>query len=428
MPVLSRGRGGLLTGAPPQGESLLVLSAPRGTGGGPPPPVSELQVATGSVTYPASTGNFSVTGIGFQPVLILLFGTVISTGNQLAQFTGAADAAGNEWSITWGADAGAGTMNTVRSGSETQCIRLVASGAGTAIPICAASLVSMNSNGFTLNFTATDAALTFRYVAFGGNGVEAHVGAFSWTGDLGTQAITGVGFQPECLFVANNFNTTLGTTTSSYMGYGIATGATSRGAFACGSRDNVASAVVDTFQKTDRIAVNGQVGVGQWEVDLSSFDADGFTINGVDDNAGGDIRMGYAALRGGHFHLGSFNTRTTTGTQALTGTGFQPAAVMFYGYMQPSGALANRSMHPTFGAYDGTSEWTVSACDVHGADPSSCRNYQSSTKSLGTTSDANPTLVILEADVQSLDADGATLNYTTADATARQNLWLAIGA
>lgn len=43
MTVLSRGRGGILTGSPPSGgEALLVLTAPRGAGT-PVPPGDELE-------------------------------------------------------------------------------------------------------------------------------------------------------------------------------------------------------------------------------------------------------------------------------------------------------------------------------------------------------------------------------------------------
>ena len=70
MPVLSRGRGGALTGSPSGGQALLVLTAPR-TAGTPIPPGGGLDTLaeegetglTGDVTLSAGAG-ITLTQVG----------------------------------------------------------------------------------------------------------------------------------------------------------------------------------------------------------------------------------------------------------------------------------------------------------------------------------------------------------------------------
>lgn len=386
----------------------------------------------GSFALPTATGNLGVTGVGFQPVAILFFCTWASTSNQLAQGLGMCDENGNEFSCCWTNDNGASNANTARIGSASHCVTL-RDDTDSAIDKQAA-LVSMDSDGFTLNFTTADATagLTCRYIAFGGSGVEGFVGTFSEGAATGTQAVTGIGFQPEALFVANFGQTAAPSSTAqvtSFVGFGMASAPAAQFAWTQGSADGAAnSAVVSWQEESSAISVGAAFPSDTFQVDLDSFDSDGFTVDCVTTFTPGDVWHGFLALRGGQFKVGSVNKPTTPSGVAETGVGFEPEALLFTGTGHPNHAFTDaRSMHPSFGASDGTTEWAQSGQDQDAAGTMVTRNYESATKAIGSMADTGVS-VAAEADVSSLDSDGFTLDWTTADATVRTYGYMAFAA
>jgi len=112
----------------------------------------------GTFTSSGSTGNQSVTGVGFKPRLVMLF--LILADSSFVQFgIGAMDSNGSQFGgggMSFGADSGG--VGFV----SNKCVS-IANEAGTIN--YRASYVSMDSDGFTINWDAVAARL-FGYIAF----------------------------------------------------------------------------------------------------------------------------------------------------------------------------------------------------------------------------------------------------------------------
>lgn len=106
----------------------------------------------------AGTGNKSETGVGFRPKSIIFSMDTGANSNASRSHTGFVDAAGNENTQS---TLGTGSDNNMYS-SGTDCISTVD---GSAAAVDLASFVSMDVDGFTLNFSANATASDWYYQA-----------------------------------------------------------------------------------------------------------------------------------------------------------------------------------------------------------------------------------------------------------------------
>lgn len=112
---------------------------------------------------PTSIGNYSVTGLGFKPKAIEFF---ISKNDGLRTWFceghGFADSFGNQNCSAWTGN----YSNTFRGDMKTDKCLYAFNAAG--LIQVEATLVSMNDDGFTLNFTvAGNTGFSIRYLAIG---------------------------------------------------------------------------------------------------------------------------------------------------------------------------------------------------------------------------------------------------------------------
>lgn len=132
---------------------------------------TEALTSCASTTCRSGTGTQPVTGLGFRPSLVL-FTYGVSSGVNVSSGRGAATSATSRWAQSEsGANAATmtSTMLISRIQDTTKCISLLAAGGVTTL-LAAADLVSMDADGFTLNWTTASTTVTFSYVAFGGTG------------------------------------------------------------------------------------------------------------------------------------------------------------------------------------------------------------------------------------------------------------------
>lgn len=123
-----------------------------------------LNVKIGSFAQPSSTGNQAVTGVGFKPKLVIFM---------MNQLTADGDTTNAKWGIGFGVSATdryymAGCAKNARTGSDSGdrqdntrvigCVTSVAGGAGfDPTTDCEADFVTMDNDGFTVNWTTVDA-------------------------------------------------------------------------------------------------------------------------------------------------------------------------------------------------------------------------------------------------------------------------------
>lgn len=131
------------------------------------------QYSVGSFSQPSSTGNNAVTGLGFQPTGLLL-GSVNDAGNTTDQTNarqtfGATDGT-NRFSLWRGDNQTNGDSDLDR----TKIMKMMTEGASVTTQ-AAADITSLDSSGFTFNWSTADAtARVVYYLAFGSNAVTSH--------------------------------------------------------------------------------------------------------------------------------------------------------------------------------------------------------------------------------------------------------------
>lgn len=126
--------------------------------------------------------------------------------------------------------------------------------------------------------------------------------------------------------------------------------------------------------------------------------------------------------------VGTFDQKTSTGTQAISGLGFQPEIVIFFS----SGATADDTYQASYNGMFGITTGTAAADNGSVAAATQDAQTTGAHQSSGRAAQKAITfcewgeVVLSEADLDSFDADGFTLDWTTADAVARKINYIAV--
>ena len=392
----------------------------------------------GSFTMNASTGNQSVTGLGFQPKIIFFWSdgsTADGTGVNIQGTHGIAVSATDRRCVGYSTpdNNSPGSGGNMLAGHYTDRIIRFCRLNGDTAALREADFVSMDADGFTINIGTTDGTQSIvNYCAYGGDDItNVKTGQFQQPGSTGNTAYTGIGFQPDCLIYFRGRST--GTAPSATgnspprASWGFATSASARGVLTTQLRATGSAFTAKTYQRTTKVVAGmGNSDTVQEEADLVSFDADGFTLNWSTTSV--NVYVFYAVMKGGQYKVGSFNQATGTGNQATTGVGFQPASIFLVSSNKATDSAVNADCRITIGAASSTSQRATS---WHGQDDGTTNSDNAHALDRDETiqmyTEPTPTLNA-EGDLVSLDSDGFTLNWSTADATAREILYLAIGS
>lgn len=391
-----------------------------------------LSVYKGSFTCNTVTGTQAVTGVGFQPKALIVWGTTVTAAGYSADdigfFLGCASSASDQWVNGIFSDNAVGPTNSSRQISTGNLIRIVRINQTTD---GLASLSSFDADGFTIDWPSDppSSAWLVHFLALGGADItSAKAGVVSVAAATGDQAFTGVGFRPEFVLMSSNGQTVAaGGQANGSMHIAMTSSTGRQGALAWRDRDGQATSQDASYQRNDKsaAALASNTDTVATEGTLASFDSDGWTINYTTGSLAASL--GYLALRGGRYFVGSDTQRTSTGTDSATGLGFRPSGLfmMSTNLANSSSVSATTAKLSVFGA-DGTRE---GGCWMQQADAVATTDTDMRTvtdKALGFSTQASTTDA--EADLSSFDADGFTLDWTTADATAREFLFAAFGS
>lgn len=386
-----------------------------------------LSVKVGTFTSNAATGNQAVTGVGFQPSLVIFFGTgqaSLASDAARARFAlGAATSSTARWTVGFTSEDNAAAADTER---HTRTNKIWEIYSATAVLQQSGDLVSMDADGFTVNWT-TALSVLVGYIALGGADLtNVKVGSFNLATGTGTQAVTGVGFQPDCVLMAQGrADTTEGNTDYTSALLGVGTSSSAQWGVSCFDTNAADTTNNVRGQRTDNIIPRVTSTLAYAPLaSLSSLDSDGFTINKSVAPAAA-ILTPYIALKGGQFKVGSLTQPTTTGTQSITGVGFQPAAVLFAGAGMAASTSVQDHLRFALGASTVTDELCAANTATDNVATTECARRLFG-KAISFISGGTPT-VDSEADMTAVGSDGFTLDWTTADATAREVLYLAMG-
>jgi hypothetical protein len=299
-------------------------------------------------TMRTTTGNATVTGVGFQPdVVFHAHGghtfTAAAPANQAggAFGLGVMDFDGDEWALAnWTVDNQA-TSDTQR-GQLTDATVYSFNNALTVQK--RAEWVSMNADGFTLNFTNTGSNAAARVFSLALKGVNVKPGSFlkSPGAAPAAQQINGVEFRPSLVMLASTQTTTQANPVAhARLGLGASDGGT-EGSSAVQDEDAAAFANVDGIDKTSKVFMkvdNGTPAIDA-EADLTSFHADGFNLSWTTNDAVQTeiLYLALAPLAVTEVRLISFTaSRESEGVHLAWRTGYEVSNLGFHLYREIDG-------------------------------------------------------------------------------------------
>ena len=264
--------------------------------------------------------------------------------------------------------------------------------------------------------------------------LKTKAGSFSLVTSLGNQSITGLGFQPEIvLFLGSLTTADAGPTGDFHMAFGAATSSSDRRTINANSRGPSVQ-VVDAIRACRNVLCLTSYQIGyvndiDYMLNFVSMDADGFTIAPNWKAPTAAYLIGYLALGGNDISnatTGQFTSAVSTGNQSVTGVGFQPDALILFGTAEDTNfeTAANDGAYFIVGFTDGTNQGQTSIYTKNASDPTdTSRNITSSKVYSALTNNQG---ILQECSIVSMDADGFTVNWTTANGTARYLGYIAI--
>jgi hypothetical protein len=249
-----------------------------------------------SFTAPSTTGQHTVTGIGFIPDFVFLLGTNMTeddavvddelstffTSHSFGCFNGVGEQAVNSVIIRGGVS----TTDTARYQRTDKCLAMF-SVTSTSTLTHEAEFVAMDTDGFVLNYTtASTANKRVAYLAFKGCQTKIATLTSQTVGSLPvSQPVTGAGLELKAVM----FMTVCGTSSSSVQNharqcFGFVTDGDNRSSKWTGSTDNVGTSICASMTDTDQcIRISTETASAgssttQAMADFVSYDEDGFTI------------------------------------------------------------------------------------------------------------------------------------------------------
>lgn len=326
----------------------------------------------GSFALNTSTGNQSITGVGFQPKVVLFFPTRVASDTSFA---------GSRWSF------GAGVSSTLRaaaSASSTDGVTTTAARSAHGNDRCiiirqsnvsayevTADFVSQNTDGFTINIlNAPASAYIVNYIALAGDDLQnATIGSFQTRVDVGQQSITGLGFSPDSVIMFDSTLSSTGPNLSPFTGNRPSIGfasKTTQGSVSGYTSHAVASTTTSRSYRrtrTDRsfTILNTSAGAS-----LVSFDSDGFTLDFIEKSSTTATHVYYVAMKGASVNVGEITGPSSTSTQIVDTPGSNPKAVIFLSGIKINEDLILSNYRTTLGGASDSGQFNIINTDMDG--------------------------------------------------------------
>lgn len=363
-----------------------------------------------------STGTITDTDFGGgTPTALFVFGARSETwpgeNNNVSVFAGAATST-SERAVSAARDRTAQAAQVASSyGSVSAAVYMINPvNQSTAL---LADFSSFSANTAALSWTTSSNLFIATAVLFGADDAEAGTFDPNDTQDA-TVSVTTPGFQADAVILFSHGNLYNGSNPINYgfsVGFFDGTNNVGTGIFGLNGADPMDLA---SMTLSNRAGVVMSSSSAYSSVQLST-NASGFTATTRDANAAANDRYGYLALdMTTGAHAGTFTTPTSTGTSAVTGTGFTPKVVVLSCTRNTSldSQSATDSGSWSLSAFDSDDQWTVTAHSDDGAATSDTGDIVDD-YALMLTSETGTVLV--SANLSSLDSNGFTLNYDAVD-------------
>lgn len=387
-------------------------------------------IAVTNFAVPSAEGEQSIAhGLGETPKALIFFsfgadadGTWRTNAISVAGFY---DTVAQKSLVGDTAD-GDSSPTAARYMSSNRALVLSSDWDGSGVGRIVGEVVSLDSDSIEINWTtlvgdiASFTGRTCAVMAIGGGNVRAKLVSDTMKTSTGTQAKTGVGFKPDTVLFINAGDAAISENSVAndmYFGLGWMCADGTQAAISQASQHAGAASASGRQARTDSsIVICGFAGATRARAGFSAMDADGYTLNwGV---AAATAAPFYAlCLKGVRAKSLAKSVRTSTGSEAWTGAGFAPTAALM---MSASIAVntAGSGAVAAIGAASGTSaQYAGTEQDRDGLATTDANRY-GNTVLLAVAGPGTNQLITKEASLTSFDADGHTLNYTTATAAA----------
>jgi hypothetical protein len=391
---------------------------------------------TNQIVGPAATGDAATTDPGFQPSALFMWGgaQAATGGASNAEFSlGVAASSTSDMSAGYNSLDVATTSDTVRVTNTAAIMDLRDVGATTNRQV--ATLTSLDATGFTPNFTTLDVVNPlYNYLTLGGSDItNVYSGNYMLNVTTGNQSITDPGFQPDVVFMFATLQSTSGAANNAtQFSFGVMDAAGNQWATCQKAQHNVGTSNTNRGFLNNGCLLFTQTGADGTAHAQSfvSMDANGFTVN-ITTALGTGAIVNYIAIKGGQWKVGTETQKTSTGTKATTGIGFTPSGGIFATVCdtQTAGNATNARLciGASTGASNNVSTWTG---DADNSALMVTNTYMSNNRCLLMATEgllATPTIQA-EAKIDSFSSDTFTMDYITADATARVFGYAVFGA
>lgn len=277
-------------------------------------------VKVGNYVKETDTGDDPLTGVGFQPDLVMLFTIGTTTGPDSDFNTvfgigiGAFDGAGNQSALANTGVNSVGNRNSARYFAVDKCLITIGT-TGTATNV--AHFTSMDADGFTINYdTNSGTGMYIGYLAVKmAAGYKALVVNDSQPTSATTKDTATAGMTPAALFLASAITATAGSgVTDAEVAVGASDGTNESTVFAV---DDSGAEAADRYLGTTKAIAFAHAGSPAAVVSEAdaSFAAEKFTLNWTTAEAVANKFLGIA-----------FGTNTSTAVRDLIGGGLIPFA------------------------------------------------------------------------------------------------------
>lgn len=388
----------------------------------------------GTITAPASPNTSVVTGVGFQPSVVLLFCQASSAAGNLTQAVQCIGFAVGTSSFASICSASrhniAGASQSFRRHSNTKALTVL-NHAGSVV--LEATVSAVGADGFTVSYSTYSSGTLINYIAIGGADITGvAIKEITSPAGTGTQAYTGVGFQPHGIMMigtGSSSATDVTDGTANGLGVGYCDASLNQNCSSWVCEDAVATSNTSSAgSSTEIINLCGPTESTRFAAAVSTIGSDGFSLNWSTTSGAGSYFWALC-LRGTATSVGSFTQATSLGTQTTPSVGSlnigTVRGVLFSSFGQTSAGTTATAYH-TSGRMAGSGQGYEAITDLDGqAMPATTRKFLSNTNAWGRTNTSGT--VIAQAAKSSFADSNFVLDYGTVDASARVIYYMALG-
>ena len=371
----------------------------------------------GTFQTPASNGTLAITGVGFEPKLVIFhLNHAGDTGLDARVMLGAATST-EQWVEAGYSGDGDTPSDDRRYVRLTECIGTLQSSSITS----RASLTSMDSDGFTLNFVSTGSVENITYQAFGGADLDVAVGNVTMPNTTSNFSVSGLSFEPKAIQIATCYLPSgAGQSANFFYNIGAAT-ATDQFSVYAGSDDNEDPSDTFRYHSNTSMLKRVQSGGGTPDVVLGfvSLDTTGFTLNSSVP-VGTSQQLPYIAWGGNiDVDITQVTAKNANGLQEVRGLGFEPDFTYAYtiqagGSVDNATAIGNAAF--SLGYSDGTDEFVSAVRALDNKSPSEAFHDALDAFMYTGVNQSTP----WNTATYTPDADGFDLNWTDTDGLTRE--------